>query len=86
MNVQDAFRRLCEVISDSMRKLGIPGVAVGMISGDLEFRGLWCDQRRSSVAGRRRDTFSNRIDDQDLHWHGRNAPGRNGQARSRRTR
>lgn len=40
MNVQDAFRRLCEVISDSRRKLGIPGVAVGMISGDLEFRGL----------------------------------------------
>lgn len=37
MNAQDAFRRLREVISDSMRKLGIPGVAVGVISDDQEF-------------------------------------------------
>jgi len=37
MNAQEAFGRLCEVISDSMRKLGIPGVAVGVISGDQEF-------------------------------------------------
>jgi CubicO group peptidase (beta-lactamase class C family) len=37
MNAQDAFRGLCEVISDSMQKLGIPGVAVGVISGDQEF-------------------------------------------------
>lgn len=37
MNAQEAFGRLCEVISDLMRKLGIPGVAVGVISGDQEF-------------------------------------------------
>ncbi len=37
MNAQDAFRRLCEVISDSMQKVGIPGVAVGVISDDQEF-------------------------------------------------
>ena len=37
MNAQEAFGRLCEFISDSMRKLAIPGVAVGVISGDQEF-------------------------------------------------
>ena len=85
MDVEELFTRICDRIPDAMVRHMVPGVALGTMCEGREFiKGFGVTNVRHPLPVDEKDALSNRLYNQDLHRHRRDASGRGREARARR--